>query len=581
MKRCELESARAEALRFERLVADLSSGFAGAGNNEIDRQIEVSLQQLLAFTDADQCGIFTMQERHGPFCLTHLASRRVTLPLGSVIDCKALLPWIWDQLVMHRKMVVFSNPQELPPEAATDRHYLIDVVQTHSATYLPYAADGATMYFLAIVFSRGRQHRWTEPFLDRLKALGWTFVGALSRAKTAAAYAQAQQQLIASRRLAVATLNALQEYLCIVDAKGIIVEISDAWRHLGAVSGISPAEVAVGTHLLNAYDTAQAPHDLVARKMAAGLRSVLGGTAPTFEMESSHPASGGLQWLKSSIWRFSIDDLNYAAIGLLDITEQRRREEELAELRAQHWHAERVTRTGVLVASLAHELSQPLAAILSNAQAGLRFLRDDAPPDPQEFRELLGDIVADDKRAATVIESLRLMLRRQKSARVPVDMADIVRNVVNMLRTELMRLHVTLEQRCAHGCVAMVDQAQIQQVLLNLITNGMEAMENVAEDQRHMHLTVAPTPQGDVRIDVSDTGAGLSQAQIEKAFEAFWTTKQQGPGLGLAVCQSIVRAHDGRIWVEANAGPGLTLVITLPAAAPIALANQPIRQPAT
>ena len=580
LRRRDLERVLTDSERFAQLVANLTAGFAGAQNDEIDRQIMGALQQLLTFTDADHCGVYTIQAHQGSSCLTHLASSRVKLPVGSgsVTEHSKLTPWAWTQL-MHQKVVVFSNPLELPPEAATDQTYFIDVVHAQSALFIPYPVDGATMYFLAVVFSRGRQYSWSEPFIERLKSLGWAFVGALNRANAAAAYARAQQQLMSSRRLAVASLKALHESLCLVDAEGTIVELSDSWRDLGVVAGIAPHGASVGTPLMRAYEATQA-QDITARQMAAGLGNVLNGRTATFEMESSHATATGLQWLKTSVWRFAVDDQLYAAIGLKDVTKRRRGDEELAELRAQHWHAERVTRTGVLVASLAHEISQPLAAILSNAQAGLRFLRDETAPDRQEFIELLSDIVADNKRAAKVIESLRLMLRRQKAERVPVDMADIVQNVVSMLHVELMRQQVTLEQDCAHGCIAVVDQAQIQQVLLNLMTNGMESMQAVTDSPRKLRVAVSPAPPGHVRIEVSDSGAGFTQAHLDKAFEAFWTTKPRGTGLGLAICHSIVLAHDGRIWVEPKEQAGATLVVTLPAAVPSPLATPPdSRQP--
>ena len=575
LRRRDLECVLTSSERFAQLVANLTAGFAGAQNDEIDCQITGALHQLLTFTDADHCGVYTIQAQQGSTCLTHLASRRVKLPVGagSVTEHSKLTPWAWNRL-MHQRMVAFSNPLELPPEAATDQRYFVEVVHTQSAIFIPYALDGAARYFLSVSFSQGRQYRWSEPFIARLRSLGWAFVGALTRASAAAAYARAQQQLISSRRLAVASIKALHESLCIIDAEGTIVELSDNWCHLAVLAGIAPPGASIGTPLMRAYEATQA-HDITARQMAVGLGNVLNGRTATFEMESSHATSTGLQWLKSSVWRFAVDDQTYLAIGLNDFTDRWRKDEELAELRAQHWHAERVTRTGVLVASLAHEISQPLAAILSNAQAGLRFLRNETQPDRQEFIELLSDIVADNKRAAKVIESLRLMLRRQKTERVPVDMADIVHNVVGMLHIELMRQQVILEQDCAHGCLAVVDQAQIQQVLLNLMTNSMESMQAVTDSPRKLRVAVSAAPCDSVRIEVSDSGAGFTQAHLEKAFEAFWTTKLRGTGLGLAICHSIVLAHGGRIWVEPQEQAGATLVVTLPAAGPAPLVTPP------
>lgn len=244
----------------------------------------------------------------------------------------------------------------------------------------------------------------------------------------------------------------------------------------------------------------------------------------------------------------------------------RRNEQELEELRTRQWHGERVVQTGVLVASLAHELSQPLTATLSNAQAGLRFLAADTV-DLSEIRDILADIVSDNKRATEMIESLRLMLRRQRTRRRVVDAARIVYDASALVRSELNRRQVMLETACAEGCTVLADPAQLLQVLLNLATNAMEAMEQTAAGERRLRLDVSCSPACEVLISVRDSGPGFTADGLERVFDAFRTTKSGGTGMGLAISRSIVESHGGRLQVERKVGPGATFVVSLPLAA--------------
>jgi two-component system sensor kinase FixL len=251
---------------------------------------------------------------------------------------------------------------------------------------------------------------------------------------------------------------------------------------------------------------------------------------------------------------------------LQDITLRRRDELELESLRAQRWHADRVAQIAVMTSSLAHELSQPLTAILSNAQAGLRMLRAGALP-AEEGEAILEDIVADDKRAAQVIESLRAMLRRRPTERQRVEIAQLVRDVMGLMHSELVMNDVRFElDLLAEGCIE-VDRAQIQQVLINLIMNGIEAMHELPPGGRLLSLTVTRDEARGVKFSVTDVGHGLEVLDPGKVFQPFWTTKTTGIGMGLAICRSIVEAQGGRIWGENNAGPGATFSFTLPALA--------------
>ena len=246
-------------------------------------------------------------------------------------------------------------------------------------------------------------------------------------------------------------------------------------------------------------------------------------------------------------------------------TDTRRTEEEMRELRMQLWHADRVARSGVLSASLAHELRQPLAAILSNAQAALRLFSQ-GQPDRAEIEQILQDIVHDDKRAGEVIASVRTLLRRRETDHEPVDLAGAVNELLVLLRSEVAAAQAEMEVEIEPGVHIVADRCQMQQVVLNLVMNALEAMREVPAGERRMSVSVMRTDAGKVRCAVRDRGTGITHENLKRVFDPFWTTKPQGLGMGLSVCRSIVEAHNGKMWAESSAGAGATFFFEVPAA---------------
>ena len=249
-----------------------------------------------------------------------------------------------------------------------------------------------------------------------------------------------------------------------------------------------------------------------------------------------------------------------------DVTEQRRAERELQDQRQQMAHLMRVALLGQLSGALAHELNQPLTAILSNAQAAQRFLKGDSV-DLAEMRSILDDIVADDKRAGEVIQRLRSLLKRGEAQLQKVNMNDVVAETLKLCHGDLIARHVVVATTFAHGIAPVRgDRVQLQQVFLNLIINAADAMAAVAPEERR--ITIVTKNSGDqVRVLVVDQGHGIPAQQMSRLFEPFFTTKEQGLGLGLSISRSIIAAHSGRLWAENNLDRGVTIHLTLPVAA--------------
>ncbi len=246
-----------------------------------------------------------------------------------------------------------------------------------------------------------------------------------------------------------------------------------------------------------------------------------------------------------------------------DITKQKQTEAEIQRARAELLRVERSFRMSELTASLAHELNQPLAAILSNAQAALHFLESDKA-DLNEFREILHDIIQDDKRAGNVIRSLRSMMKREEGEKKPIILSEVLNDVVSILHSEAIFRNVHIETEFGGSLPpVLADRIQLQQVTLNLIMNAAEAMSRNLPEERRIILRTEATDHC-VRVSVRDFGLGIDKENLERLFQPFFTTKGSGLGMGLTISKSIIEAHGGRIWAENNPEVGATFVFELP-----------------
>src|SRR5437660_1177787 len=241
-------------------------------------------------------------------------------------------------------------------------------------------------------------------------------------------------------------------------------------------------------------------------------------------------------------------------------------EREAGRLRQELAHIGRVSAMGELTASLAHELNQPLTAILNNAEVAQQHLQA-AAPNLQELREILDDIVADDKRAAEVIQRLRVLLKKGALEHLPLDINDVVGEVAQLVRNDVVLRNVPMTVDLASGLpVVRGDRVQLQQVILNMVLNGLEAM---AEPNGHIRALVIRTGRaGDeaVRVAVEDAGVGIDTDDLERLFQPLYTTKPEGLGMGLAIARTIIEAHGGHLRGSNNAAGGATFQFTLPVA---------------
>jgi signal transduction histidine kinase len=248
-----------------------------------------------------------------------------------------------------------------------------------------------------------------------------------------------------------------------------------------------------------------------------------------------------------------------------DITERVRANEEARQHREQLAHIMRVASMGELTASLAHELNQPLTAVVSNAQAAQRFLAGDAP-DLDEVRAALADIADDGLRAGSVISGLRALLRKGDLKQELLDVNEMVCEVVPLVQSEAVLNNVSIELELAKGLPHVSgNRIQLEQVVLNLLLNGIEALRELDAGARELIVRTEQTTPDAVELAVLDSGVGLDEQTKDRIFDAFFSTKPGGLGMGLTINRSIVRAHNGRLWATQNPGGGATFHVRLPA----------------
>jgi signal transduction histidine kinase len=277
-------------------------------------------------------------------------------------------------------------------------------------------------------------------------------------------------------------------------------------------------------------------------------------------------ADGEYRWIiESGIPRYTVSGEFTGYIGSnIDITDLKQAEEErerFRQLEADLAQINRVSMVGELTASLAHEIKQPIAVAVTNAQACVRWLRRDAP-DLAEASKNASRLINDVTRAAEIIDRVRSLYMRDSSEREPLDLNEIIREMIVLQRDKANRSSISIRIELDPWLPLIpADRVQLQQVMMNLMLNGIEAMKDASGE---LTVTSKRTEDGQVLISVSDSGVGLPVGGIEHIFEPFFTTKPQGTGMGLSISRRILESHGGRLWAASNSGRGATFQFSLP-----------------
>jgi PAS domain S-box-containing protein len=258
------------------------------------------------------------------------------------------------------------------------------------------------------------------------------------------------------------------------------------------------------------------------------------------------------------------DDANQGVAFVLDLTERKRSAEALRVLQMELARAGRLATMGQLAASIAHEVNQPIGAVRNNAHAALRFLAGD-PPNLEEARDALESAVSETYRAGDILGGIREQIKKTPPRKERVDMSEAIEQVIALVRGELLKNRVSVQTRLSQGLSPVYgDRVQLQQVMLNLIVNAIEAMTSIGEKERELVVSVGSSPAEGLFVSVGDSGPGIVPEDRERIFESFVTTKENGVGIGLSISRSIIEAHGGRLWADAHQPRGAVFRFTIP-----------------
>jgi signal transduction histidine kinase len=334
-----------------------------------------------------------------------------------------------------------------------------------------------------------------------------------------------------------------------------------------------------GSYKMHRPDGAYIPHEL------CPMAEVLAGTlaeARDIEVQIERPDG---TWVTVVVNIRALRNGDGEIVGAIncfaDITEQKNSEKMRLELREREQKAAaekamrdkevelaRVARTlmvGEMATYMAHEINQPLAGVVTNAEAGLRWLSRE-PAQVREAIDSLSLIVRDGNRASAVVQQIRSFVKNEIADPVAMDIAQVIREALDLLRFDLQKNHIAVSFDLADKLpLIRGDRVQLEQVILNLAINASDAMLSVTDRPRQMLIGAERSADNEIHISIRDSGVGIDREHIERIYDAFFTTKPAGVGMGLSICRSIVQAHGGRIWATRNDGPGLTVQFTLPA----------------
>jgi PAS domain S-box-containing protein len=392
------------------------------------------------------------------------------------------------------------------------------------------------------------QHQVTIQGEDELAHLGQVFNDTARRLRDLYAVLQSSEDRL---RLVIDTIPA-QVWSTAPD--GSVDFINRRWLESTGLS----AETTVGWN----WSSAVHPDDLT--KFVDALHRALAAGEPMESEARLRQADGKYRWflIRNVPLRDELGNIVNWYGTSIDIEDRKQAEDALRQAQADLAHVNRVNTMGELTASIAHEVNQPLAAVVASGYACLRFLSAQ-PPSLAKAQEAVESIVRDGTAAGEVVRRIRALFKRAAIEKVKLDLNEVIREVLSLLRGETERRLVLVETDLGKDMApVMGDRVQLQQLLLNLLLNGVEAMDPVLDRSKKLFIRSKRDGPETVLVEIQDCGVGLKDS--EKVFEAFVTTKENGMGMGLAICRSIVEAHNGRLWATSGEGPGATFCFTLP-----------------
>ena len=376
---------------------------------------------------------------------------------------------------------------------------------------------------------------------------------------------------VAQRRRTEETLRTSEErWRSMFEASAVGIALTDENRRFVAANKAFQNMIGYTEEELSNFGPVEITYEDDREATQEMLDNMLSGRSSGYHVEKRYRRKDGVViWVRVSTAQGPKQGSSLRGIPTIieDITERKQAEDALLEARDALLRVTRLSTMGELSASIAHEVNQPLSAIVANGIACRRLLAA-AKPDFEEAKETLEDIISDGRRASAVVGRVRQLAKKSTPERAAVDVNRAISEVLALTRQELQRSRVTARAELDPNLPpVMADRVQVQQVVLNLVMNGIDAMRGVKDRARVLRVKSAATPAAAVAVTVEDTGIGFGDNDPENVFETFYTTKEDGMGMGLSISRSIVQAHGGRLWASAGAPIGAVFGFTLPASA--------------
>jgi len=546
--------------KFETFLADISAQFINLPSHRVAEKIEDGLRRMVGFMGADRSTLGEYLPDGSEFQVrySYAVSGIEPIPPGPV-DLRSY-PWI-NKKLMRGEIVYYSSLDELPAEAKTDRESLVKLKQK-SNIIVPITIEGVLCYALAIGTIRS-ERIWPGEIIPRLRLLGEIMANAMIRRRS-------EEKLRASEESFASIFENAPVAMMLLDRDRRIHQMNRKAGQVFFLTNDSSEEIRFGEavrciHHLD--DPAGCGFGDFCRTSCA-LRRIVEETYETgqsrYQVEVNLTRGDGIEehelfLLVSSVF-IDRPGGRELLISIEDITKRRQAEGHSLKLREELFHVTRISSMGELAASLAHEIKQPLTAILSNARAAARFLSADHQ-DLNEVREALSDIADDSSRADQIIMRLRELMRKNAMKLIPIDINRTVEEVIIILKGAVeKRGGAILFYPGADLPLARADRIQIQQVILNLVLNSLAA------GGRKLVISTAVIEPDTIRVKVRDDGTGIAENDLDRIFNPYLTTKEDGMGMGLAISRTIINAHGGTIQAENNSGGGATIYFLLPCA---------------
>jgi len=541
----------ADRLRFETFLADVSAIFANSGESGIDNAIQECLRKVGSFFGGGVASIWQLKDDSRVLHRTHAWSairkeflRRV--PAAHFSNTTRRLALGDD--------VLFSNDLEMK-QLEDYQFFRKSGIKAFVAT--PLRGDGQFLGALSLS-NHEKEIAWPTDFVSRLHVIAEILGNVLAR-KLAA------QALKDSELLTESILDSLQSCVAVLNTDGVILDVNRRWMNFaddGSSRGIAAGNV--GNNYLDEWRKAGASEETV--ETVHGIQSVLSNSQSLFERDYSFDTQSVPKWFRMTVTRL-LGDRGRAVVSYLDVSTQKLAELEQRRIREEAAQMNRAREMGQLAASLTHELAQPLAAVLSNAQAAAR-LATNSVPDLLEIQEALADIISDNKRACTVLDNVRAILKKHTISPHTVNLNEIVEAVTLIVRNDAILHAVQFRSMLSPGVVPVQgDEVPLQQVLLNLVNNAMAAMRQVPRERKI--LTIKTQVQNGLGLLlVEDEGPGIPDSLKAKLFLPFFTTKSEGLGMGLSICETILESLGGSISFANLPGRGAAFRVQLRLAQP-------------